>query len=245
MKLLEMYSAVQGEGTLIGVPSTFIRFAGCTVGCSWCDTKYSWKAAQGEDVSPDEIYRRAKSLTTHSHVVLTGGEPLEHPELDVIELIRLLQTQFHVTIETSGTSVDPRLFVVQTRIWENILWSVAPKLGSARSKKPFPDLSGWQEAARQMGHKLQLKFVIASPDDFQELLRVLSGSELTIDPAVTTPILQVATRVGSLDTVRSTILEDLQSLQEQIVEKRLLTYIPNLRVLPQLHALIWGNRRGV
>lgn len=245
MKLLEMYPAIQGEGILTGVPSTFIRLSGCTVGCSWCDTKYSWKAAQGEDVNPDEIYRRAKEMTTHSHVVLTGGEPLEHPELDIIELIRLLQTQFHVTIETSGTNVDPRLFVVQTRVWENILWSVAPKLGSARSKKPFPDLSGWQEAARQMDHKLQLKFVIANQSDFQEALEVLADSRLSIDPAVTTPILQVATGIGNLDAIRSTVLEDLRALQEQVVEKRLLIHVPNLRVLPQLHAVIYGNKRGI
>lgn len=249
MKVLEMYPAVQGEGIYTGVPSTFIRLAGCTVGCTWCDTKYSWKAAQGNDMSPEEIYNRAKKLTTHSHVVLTGGEPLEHPHGDVIELIRLLQTQHFVTIETSGTIPDPRSFVPQTRARSGILWSIAPKLSSAKSTKPFPDLSGWMEAARLMGHGMQWKFVVADRSDFDEFLQIIDETESGewIDPHVVTVILQIATNTGLRETekIRTQILTDLQFYQELIVNERLLSKLPNLRILPQLHATMYGTRRGV
>lgn len=249
MKVLEMYPAVQGEGIFTGVPSTFIRLAGCTVGCTWCDTKYSWRASQGTDMTPEEIYVRAKKLTTHSHVVLTGGEPLEHPQGDVIELIRLLQTQHFVTIETSGTIPDPRSYVPQTRARDGILWSIAPKLFSAKSTKPFPDLAGWMEAARLMGHKMQWKFVVATRDDFDEFIRIVEDVDQGewIDPGVVTVILQVATNTGLKETekIRSQVLTDLQFYQETIVNERLLAKLPNLRILPQLHAMIYGTRRGV
>ncbi len=34
----EVFTSIQGEGVLVGTPSTFIRLQGCTVGCSWCDS---------------------------------------------------------------------------------------------------------------------------------------------------------------------------------------------------------------
>ena len=35
-----IFKTVNGEGYFLGVPSIFIRFAGCSVGCKFCDTKY-------------------------------------------------------------------------------------------------------------------------------------------------------------------------------------------------------------
>src|SRR6266849_6514065 len=42
MNVMEIYRSVQGEGTLMGVPTTFVRFFACNLRCSWCDTKYLW-----------------------------------------------------------------------------------------------------------------------------------------------------------------------------------------------------------
>ncbi len=66
----EIFDSVQGEGILVGIPCTFIRLQICTVGCPWCDTKYTW-AKGGELMSLDDIM----SQVHHNHVVITGGEP--------------------------------------------------------------------------------------------------------------------------------------------------------------------------
>ncbi len=47
MNVMEIYRSVQGEGTLMGVPTTFVRFFACNLRCSWCDTKYSWSVREG------------------------------------------------------------------------------------------------------------------------------------------------------------------------------------------------------
>ncbi|HCH66421.1 MAG TPA: radical SAM protein, partial [Deltaproteobacteria bacterium] len=75
MYVTEQFVSVQGEGTLTGVPSTFVRLGGCNLRCSWCDTPYSSWKPEGEhiplDALVDDIARQGPR-----HVVLTGGEPM-------------------------------------------------------------------------------------------------------------------------------------------------------------------------
>src|SRR5437588_9871841 len=100
MNIMEIYRSVQGEGTLMGVPTTFVRFFACNLRCSWCDTKYSWSVRYGgtwESISPEEIALRVGELGAR-HIVLTGGEPTLHKDLP--QLVQLLkQRGYHLTIE--------------------------------------------------------------------------------------------------------------------------------------------------
>lgn len=91
----EIFTTVQGEGVLVGTPATFIRLQGCTVGCPWCDTKYTW-AAGGERMP----VRLILDQVTTKHVVVTGGEPTMY---DLDGLLVPLQAERHVVqLETSG-----------------------------------------------------------------------------------------------------------------------------------------------
>jgi pyruvate-formate lyase-activating enzyme len=65
MNVMEIYRSVQGEGTLMGVPTTFVRFFACNLRCSWCDTKYSWSVREGgtwETLAPQEVAGRVSAL---------------------------------------------------------------------------------------------------------------------------------------------------------------------------------------
>src|SRR5439155_23657858 len=117
MNVMEIYRSVQGEGTSMGVPTTFVRFFACNLRCSWCDTKYSWSVREGgtwETLSPQEVARRVSELRAR-HVVLTGGEPTLQKELAY--LARLLKEQgCYLTVETN-TTVFPEQAVPLINLW--------------------------------------------------------------------------------------------------------------------------------
>ena len=55
MRIAELFYSLQGEGTLVGMPSVFIRTSGCNLRCAWCDTPYTSWAPEGTDLSLDQI----------------------------------------------------------------------------------------------------------------------------------------------------------------------------------------------
>src|SRR5579863_1058108 len=102
LKISEIFYSIQGEGTLVGVPSVFVRTSGCNLRCTWCDTPYTSWQPEGEERSVGSIVDEVSSYHA-SHVVITGGEPMIAPQIEELteELAgRLAQ---HITIETAGT----------------------------------------------------------------------------------------------------------------------------------------------
>ncbi|MHC4186036.1 MAG: 7-carboxy-7-deazaguanine synthase QueE [Planctomycetota bacterium] len=89
MRISEIFYSLQGEGTLAGVPSTFIRLAGCPLRCRWCDTKYSWDEAAGLFCTIEKIIETVQKLPSE-FVVITGGEPMINADLS--ELGRPLES---------------------------------------------------------------------------------------------------------------------------------------------------------
>src|ERR1700685_2894334 len=98
LKISEICYSVQGEGTLVGVPSAFVRTSGCNLRCAWCDTPYTSWQPEGDERTIQSIVDEGISFETR-HVVVTGGEPMIAPEIG--ELTRRLKG--HLTIETAGT----------------------------------------------------------------------------------------------------------------------------------------------
>lgn len=99
MKVNEIFLSIQGESMSAGFPTIFVRFAGCNLRCSYCDTTYAYE--EGKDMTSYEIYEEIKKLH-YKRICFTGGEPLLQKEIG--ELIALLN-DYIVTIETNG-SVD-------------------------------------------------------------------------------------------------------------------------------------------
>ncbi|HMK53810.1 MAG TPA: 7-carboxy-7-deazaguanine synthase QueE [Methanobacteriaceae archaeon] len=98
-RICEVFSSIQGEGTLLGRRQIFLRFSGCNLSCNYCDTPQSRDINFGEEVSTLELYQKIVSLKTpdlHS-ISLTGGEPLLNADfirnfLDEYNLKCLLET---------------------------------------------------------------------------------------------------------------------------------------------------------
>ena len=75
LPLVEEFYSLQGEGYHAGKAAYFIRLGGCDVGCSWCDSRFSWDPDMHPMVETDDIIKKAIESGTDS-VVVTGGEPL-------------------------------------------------------------------------------------------------------------------------------------------------------------------------
>ena len=76
MKVVEKFISINGEGRRYGELAVFIRFKGCNLNCSYCDTKWANEpACDYEELSPDDICEYV-SETGIKNVTLTGGEPL-------------------------------------------------------------------------------------------------------------------------------------------------------------------------
>jgi organic radical activating enzyme len=99
LPLVEDFFTLQGEGYHTGKAAYFIRIGGCDVGCSWCDSRFSWNPNIHPMVSVDEIIDRVMKSGTNS-VVVTGGEPLMW-NLDYL-CNRLKKNDIKTFIETSG-----------------------------------------------------------------------------------------------------------------------------------------------
>src|SRR5262245_60479870 len=105
MRVAELFSSIQGEGKLAGVPSVFVRASGCNLRCKWCDTPYASWNPEGGDRTIDEIVESVREFNC-KHVVLTGGEPMIMP--DISELCdRLHAADMHITMETAATVYKP------------------------------------------------------------------------------------------------------------------------------------------
>ena len=102
MKVVEIFSSIQGEGKYSGYPTTFVRFYRCVAKplCTYCDTKYACEGKNYRLMSFDKVMSEIGKLG-NKYVCLTGGEPLL--QNDIYPLIyELLSFSYIVSVETSG-----------------------------------------------------------------------------------------------------------------------------------------------
>lgn len=157
LRVSEIFHSLEGEGIHMGVPTTFVRLQGCTVGCTWCDTKYTWpESGHGSAaMAEEEIVKRVEALPGR-RVSVTGGEPLEQ---DIRRLVRLLKERgYWVNLETSGQYFEPEAMA-------------AVDLISCDIKGPSSGVAPNEEAIgrilREHGSKAQFKIVVSTPEDLE------------------------------------------------------------------------------
>ena len=97
--LMEEFYSIQGEGFHTGRAAYFIRFAGCDVGCTWCDVKESWDINEHPLVSIESIVKNVAESGT-DFVVITGGEPAMYDLTALVDALH--EVNMNIAIETSG-----------------------------------------------------------------------------------------------------------------------------------------------
>ena len=97
LKVNEIFYSIQGEGPHSGMPAVFVRLAGCSMGCDFCDTKYAF--ANGQEMPLEAIIAQMEQYPCRN-TVITGGEPTEQ---DFAPLARALKQQgWTVHMESNG-----------------------------------------------------------------------------------------------------------------------------------------------
>ncbi|PSQ41857.1 radical SAM protein [Halobacteriales archaeon SW_7_68_16] len=231
----ELFESLQGEGKLAGVPTSFVRTSGCNLRCWFCDSYHtSWEPTHAW-MAVDEIVGEVERHDV-DHVVVTGGEPMIHDEIE--PLIEALAADHHVTVETNGT------------IHRNLpidLASVSPKLASS-TPTPERDPAGdgeWEQrhedrrldldatAALIESTPFQLKFVVTDSEDMPEIVdlvdRLRDRASVAIDGDDVLLMPEGATR------------ERLDETRERTAR---LAMEYGFRYTPRIHVDIWNDAPG-
>jgi 7-carboxy-7-deazaguanine synthase len=224
VKIAEVFYSVQGEGKLVGIPSVFVRTSGCNLRCKWCDTPYTSWAPEGVGRSVDSLVDEVVAFGA-GYVVVTGGEPLIAPEIDLLTS-KLQAHGLHITVETAGTVYTPVACD---------LMSISPKLANST-----PDDSKWGPVHERTRLQLdvlrallatyayQLKFVVADPGDLDEILSLTDELNAPAEHVLLMP----------------------EGRSPEVLRQRALWLIPlclkhRFRYSPRVQVDVWGDKRGV
>lgn len=150
LKITEIFYSIQGESSLAGWPTVFVRLTGCPLRCNYCDTAYAFTG--GEWYSYNDILAQVEEYQCR-HVCVTGGEPLAQPRCLAL-LTQLCNAGYTVSIETSGAisvaGVDQRVI--------KVLDLKTPDSGEVQRNL-------WTNL-QYLNDQDQIKFVICSRSDF-------------------------------------------------------------------------------
>lgn len=210
MEISEIFHSIQGEGNRMGIPTTFIRTAGCNLRCDWCDTKYAWE--EGEEMEVDEIIDKVEEIGC-DEICITGGEPLIQEEtIGLIDSL-LEEDSYEILVETNG-SINIDLLVKR-----DLIVSMDYKTPSSKmnDKMDHDNLAKLREGD-------QLKFIIEDQEDYMYAKDILKDINLPLDV-----ILQPA----------GGEIKRLKWIAESVLQEGV-----KVRVLPQLHKMIWPDEKS-
>ena len=216
---------LQGEGSMIGTPTVFVRSGGCDYECRWCDTPYASRPNTcWVEMSAAGIFETVKRLAgAPMWVTLTGGNPAIHDFTAFLEMCR--DHHYPVAMETQG-SVSAQWFA---KLDYMTISPKPPSSGNATSKDTVRDCIGWYGSDKP----LCIKVVVSDGDDF-DYAKAVSDWFGSMVPVYLQPNrLNCPAPTDQLMAMKS-IFTQVQRDQRY-----------NFRILPQLQRLLWGDGRAV
>jgi 7-carboxy-7-deazaguanine synthase len=221
----EIFYSLQGEGMLAGVPSIFIRLAGCPLRCRWCDTRYAWDEFAGTHCDVAEIVQAVRQWSCR-FVVITGGEPMIYRNLS--ELVRQLKAdETHITVETAGIAYIPDM--------PCDLMSISPKLSN--STPDDPKLASVHDDARLdiavlrkliADHDYQLKFVVDTESDLSEIQQTIE-------------------QIGGVDLAKVMLMPQARTRNELLAKSPMVAELckrSGFTFCQRLQIMLWDGQRG-
>lgn len=213
LQITEIFKSIQGESALAGTPCVFIRFTGCNLRCSYCDTTYAYEG--GEKLSIEEILSKVAGYKSEL-VEITGGEPLLQD--GVYPLIKTLIAEGkYILIETNGSIDVGRVQGLKGSRGQGakIIMDV---------KCPGSGMSGemnW-ENLNKLGTDDEVKFVLNSREDYDWSKDIIKKYSL----------------IGRCHISMSPAYNKLEPAE---LSRWMLSDNMNIRLNLQLHKYIWGD----
>lgn len=227
---------IQGEGILIGLPTVFVRTGGCDYRCSWCDTLHAVDSEyrdQWRAMSVDDIWQEVLRLSGNKPltVSLSGGNPAIQPLGPLIE--RGHSEGFRFALESQGSIAKDWFADLDVLV-------LSPKPPSSGMET---DWRAFEACLKMAAEKPQLALKIVVFDDRDYLFARTAAARYPTLPVYLQPGNHTppppADEEASVDI--DGIMDRMLWLIDKVTEDRWF----EARVLPQLHVLLWGNKRGV
>ncbi|HLB68798.1 MAG TPA: radical SAM protein [Thermoplasmata archaeon] len=235
--LSECYASIQGESTLVGTPTVFVRLYTCNLRCVWCDSMYAVEGGEFREMPVPDLVAEIRRLATArdsgrrrgiSHVCWTGGEPLLQWK-SIAPTIEILPDHFVHTFETDGEvdlgPFDRAMAAKRSAGLVRFIMDIKCPGSAMKAKKAFENLKLLQSDD-------EVKFVLLDRRDYEFAKEVLETRKIPTDAILFSPVTAAHEVARGLDpaTLASWILED-----------RL-----DVRLQPQVHKFIWpGRERGI
>ncbi|MEI2327146.1 7-carboxy-7-deazaguanine synthase QueE [Priestia megaterium] len=237
--VLEIFGpTIQGEGMVVGRKTMFVRTAGCDYSCSWCDSAFTWDGSAKNDIrqlTAEQIWTELKEIggDCFDHVTISGGNPALIKAIG--SLVELLHSQgVKAALETQGSRYQDWFLKIDDL-------TISPKPPSSLMKTNFSVLDNIIETLlkeKRMAH-ISIKVVVFNDEDFEYAASVHERY----------PEVPFFVQVGNEDLTtidNASLTQELLKKYEWLIDKAVAAKNMNdVRVLPQVHALVWGNKRGV
>ncbi|AFY95227.1 7-carboxy-7-deazaguanine synthase QueE [Chamaesiphon minutus] len=248
--LIEIFSAIQGEGINVGTRQIFVRFGGCDLRCHYCDSQHTWQKqptcqieqtpGKRDFVTYDnpiemsqllEWVERQNQPHLHDSISITGGEPLLHSLFLAQFLPRVKElTHLPIYLETGGhrpsqlVQVLPYLDLVGMDI----------KLPSVSGETHWEKHAEFLRSSRDAGVDIFVKIIISqttNPEELRQAARLVAevNSQIVIFLQPMTALAQPHTN----PTLTAPNPEQVLAWQALMKE-----YLPHIRVIPQTHKMI-------
>lgn len=176
LNVFSIFQALSGEVGAVpqGTPSVFVRLAGCTLSCKYCDAKDSQSSGNGIEMTARQIIRKIDEMGEFSHLVLTGGEPIFQWDFDEMgDLLDLAEKRkWRITVETNGRQPLPIMW--PRHVHYGITWVVDYKLpGSGMSSCMPQQIEHWSNWPTGSW----IKMVCTDMDDFDHAIKTFDWME--------------------------------------------------------------------
>jgi len=231
-----LYATIQGESSLVGLPTIFVRLYSCNLRCRWCDSMHAVEGGEFTRVSVDEVVNRIRALADPvespaegiRHVCWTGGEPLLQGEA-IARTIRRLPQTFVYSFETDG-EIDLRTFdarLPRERAAGRVRYVMDVKCPGSGMKadKAYANL-------RLLRAHDEVKFVLLDREDYDFAKAVLAKHPTKAMTVLFSPVTPAHGVAKGLDPAL---------LADWILKDRL-----PARLQLQVHKIVWpGKERGI